>query len=653
MASFTYNGERYDINPTTQAISKIPADGSAPVDLGVRPADGKLQAAAAQALAQATSGIPTMAGLQARAGLDPTPPRADATAASATKPPIDLTTTANGVTTDPGPAKPTPGSDTLTNPLNTGNGPQPTAGPTVATLPATAPRVNPNQAQIDANRAEYNEIQKKVAEINALPTDDLVAYSGLLNSYTARLNQLDQAHAKWIEPPKSSVISGTVTPDQEWIVQDDGRGAPDSITVTKNKAWDGTKSSKFTTASAGGKMFVIDQATGELKTTYGDADAQALANRNTAVSEANARVAQQNANLDDFATKARVDIEQAVAGGKDAASVRAQKQLELNEIFQKWQQADGDVKRAQTALDSYNVDRHADAKDRLGEKTYTETVRNNQATEENVRRNALLTAQTTREGTAAGMRNADVSAAGTKYAADVGATTARLQAANSLLQNGMSMLAEINKTLPPGSDLAGKALEGLMQYGQKFMTGMAGPAPTMPGAQSYADMVKGMPGLDTTANAAAGLVPGGTGIAAAGVPALQPVAEQPANAIPQQTNQYGGVSAADYTGPGMHVPETAEAAAARNAAAMANQGATAQTNSILPETQQLMPELDFNQQAINGGFTDPSAALAKLYGAGAGTLAQQNTASHLANMASDGSPLVGANDVKRIFGRNA
>lgn len=652
MADFTYNGERYTVDPRTQSISKVPSDGSAPLELGIRPADAKLQAAAAQALAQATSSIPTMAGLQARAGLDPTPPRADATADANAKPQIDLTTVTNGVSADPGLAKPTPGSDTLTNPLGTGNAPQPTAGPTAATLPATAPRANPYQAQIDANRTEYNDIQKKVAEINALPPDELVAYASLLNSYTSRLNQLDTANAKMTEPVKSSVISGTVTPDQEWIVQDDGRGAPDSITVTKNKAWDGTKSTKFTTASAGGKMFVIDQATGELKTTYGDADAQALANRNTAVSEANARVAQQNANLDDFATKARVEIEQAVGQGKDAASVRAQKQLELNEIFQKWQQADGDVKRAQTALDSYNVDRHAEAKDRLGTQSYEETVRNNKATEEHARQTALLTAQTSREATAAGMRNADVSQAGTKYAADVGATTARLQAANSLLQNGMSMLADINKTLPPGSDLAGRALEGLMQYGQKFMTGMAGPAPTMPGAASYADMVKGMPGLDTTVNAASGLTPGGTGIPAAGAPALQPVADQPANAIPQQANQYGGVSGADYSGPGAHVPETAEASAARNAAAMAGQGAGA-TNSILPETQQYMPDLSFNQQSINGGFTDPSAALANLYGAGAGTLAQQNAASHRANMAADGTNLAGPNDVKAIFGRNA
>src|SRR5439155_13566798 len=101
---------------------------------------------------------------------------------------------------------------------------------------------------------------------------------------------------------------------------------------------------------------------------------------------------------------------------------------------------------------------------------------------------------------AAGMRNADVSAAGTKYAADAASVTSRMNAANSLLQAGMTQLADINKYLPPGSDLAGKALEGLMAYGQKFLSSAAGPAPTMAAAPSL-DFY-GLPGLGGPAPAA-------------------------------------------------------------------------------------------------------------------------------------------------------
>lgn len=643
MADFSYGGENYTVTRNADGQPQLLRHTQSAGDVVMRPTDAGLLRAMNQSLATeagATTPTPDAGGAELGAAGATPPPNA----APPTQPP-DV----GGAPQGPQINTPTP-SSTLTNPTPAvGAQSVPNTASTATGGQGLAPKRG-DYGFATQERAQLTKLQEALTEANKRVADQGAATPGdasLIANINKQIGDVQASIQKLETPEDVKIVSGVPTPKQKNMVVQKGGEPP---YVIQNPIWDGKDypAEAIQSFPSGNHVFTFDPSSGHLTLAYTDDDAKEIQSRTLAVAQANAATAKAKAEADASAEASRVKIEEAVMRGEDANSIRAQAQLDLNSKVAVWQNSIEQAKVAQTSLDSYNTERHANAKDRLSTDDYNEKVRAAKATEAYNAAKLASDEKTAATTAATTMRGQDVQASGTKYAADVGAVTARMNAANSMLQAGMTQLAEINKYLPPGSDLAGKALEGLMRYGQKFLAESAGPNPTMPGAPSLESY--GLPGLGGPTKPAA---------AAVGAAAINPAADLttanvgtklaggPANAVDNTVTNVA--QPVDQTLGALSTSqpvETAEQSAARNSAAMA-----AQNGGIDPSA---------NAQAMLNLFNneDPAAAMFA-----------QNTAAHQQAMNeqfnngptlaptkglhADGSPLAGPDDVKRIFGRAA
>lgn len=446
MADFVFNGDKYTVDDASGQISRVGTDGMVyPVNAQDQ-SNVALNSAAATAVSLAANATTPASGA----------PAADPAAAAPAAAP-----SSGGLTSD----------FSVHQTGTTSTVPRAAPAPAPAPIPATPPRQGVGSAT--ELRSERDRVQKQIDELAAL-RDPVNGYTSSQSTLLAQLNSrmttltADITTKETVKPP--TLVSGTVTPQDQWIVHDNGDG---TVSTTKNPTWDGT-TIKPQVVTVGANIVTIDSSTGKATVAYTDKDAQGLAQRQTAAAESNAHVAAAQQATNDYATRARVELEQRVAKGEDAASVRAEQALKLQELHQTWVEADGDARRKQSELDSYNTERHNTARDELGVKQIDATAAAQAAQDATSRRNADLAAETSRYQT-------DTGAKTSKYATDATMYTAKLSAAQGFMQNVLGQLSEINKTLPPGSDLAGKALDGLLAYGTQFFKNFAGDAPAAPG----------------------------------------------------------------------------------------------------------------------------------------------------------------------------
>ncbi len=639
MPNFTYNGKTYIVD----SAGKVLDTQGQPLAPNVAN-DPKLQAAAAQATqannrgaAAAGSGLGTLDDYLTGAGATTTAAPSQATVAA--------TRASNA-----------PGSDTLTNPLGTGNAAAPAAATTATTATPTTTTAAPAtsgpgsatelrnrrdqlQAQLDALQAT---IDKRAGTGDEGPTNaETSQLNSLRNSVTTMTSDITTAEARTPPTPAKTTL-GTPTEKNKYILQEDNAGV---VHAVNNPAWDGSPpANSYTTEKVGNNLYTFNTGTGEVKLAYTDTDASGLAAAQQKVADKNAETERLKANATTAADAARVEIEQAVARGEDAASVRAQKTLELSQAYQQWQMSDGDRKAAQGELDDYNVERHRTAADEMTAKDYAEKVRQNQATEaynqqklEADKQNAALTSATS-------LRNTDVTAASSRYSTDTTALTARMNAANALLQAGMTQLGDINKYLPPGSDLAGKALEGLMAYGQKFLANAAGPAPT---EAATPDMSTYMQQLGASQ---AGQQQAQANQLQANTAALnQDTTATAQPATPPPPTDTTGTGFTKQTIPGIDL------SAMPGGNALGSQSTPLPSTAGVPSTWGQGTGTNFNNP---GGGPNASAMLGLFNNADpAQAMFEQNTAQHQKNMQAglspDGSPFASPADVAKIFGRGS
>jgi hypothetical protein len=605
---FPFNGQTYTVDDQ----GTIYGSNGQPV-----PPQDQANIALQQAAAQATSG----AGTTATTPVTPT----DATPAPGALPATPPRLNAYG---------------TAGEPAYTESNPPPRAAPAAQPAPATpatpaAPAAAPPRTGAGSAtelRTQRDAVQKQIDDINkaAAQTDSSGQPIGLTNAQSTLLASLEgrvaqlTADISKTETPKDkppSVLRTTGSPNDPYNIIDNGDG---TITPVRNPNYTGQVQPQV--VSHGNHTFVITPPTpDELKAdpnaaphttvAYTDTDAQELAQKQNAVAEKNADTAAKAQAATAAAEAARTEIAERVSRGEDAASVRADVQQKLEQAHQAWVEADGDRKAAQQALDSYNAERHALAAEKLSQEQIDNTAAQ-QARQDATQRYGYETSA------ASSKYAADTAATTSRYATDVSAHNAKLQAAASLIQAGMSQIAEINKALPPGSDLAGKALPGLMAYIEKFVNDMSGPAPAAPGAPIPAPA--GTPQTPTNptklpdVSAGVALPDVGAGV----TPPINPEQPAPDQSEPIQSGILGGTASALGQSLGDAVTAATQPAPDSNA-------------PPAPPT-------------INLGAIDTTGA----------ALAAQNAASHQRNMAGlpgglapDGSPFARPEDVARAFGK--
>jgi hypothetical protein len=361
---------------------------------------------------------------------------------------------------------------------------------TAPVVPATPPRSGigsdvTNRAQRDKLQTQLDQAMAAV-DPTAGPTN---AQATMIAALNTRISGLTTEISTNEKPKATNVISGTATPSDEFIVTEDP-DHPGQFIKKPNPGADpalvaAAKQTRKPETHIVGNNIVTIGADGSMDSTQVNAQAQANEDLVAQAQATSAAASAANAAANKFAAESKAKIDAMVAAGTDAASERAAAQQEYDRLHQLWLEADGAAKTAQTQLDSANAERHATIKD-----TQTDTAEADRVAAEK------QTSIDTRYGY-------DTQATTSKYASDTSAKsaayTAKLTAATNLYQNSLSALAEINKTLPPGSDLAGKALEGMLAYGTKFLNGFAGGGGTDPAATSGVDPKKPMPTVTTPA----------------------------------------------------------------------------------------------------------------------------------------------------------
>lgn len=578
---FIYQGQGYQIDEN----GTILAAGGSRIPPGLL-ADPAFQAAGAAA--QNPSGTTLTA----------TPPRATASQMAA-----------GGAAEDQPPGRPLP-------PVTAPGVPQPAAAPAI---PATPPRSGIGSDV--TNRAQLKSVQDELD--NMKPANDDGSYSNAQmtqrTALTARATAISASISKNEQPPTTNIVSGTAAPDQEFIVTEDPANpgqflkqpnpAADPALVAAAKA----KGGGVETHIVGNNMIRISPD-GSVSSSVVNAQAQANDDLQARAQATSAAASAANAEANAFAAKSKATIDGMVARGEDAASVRADLQRQSEEIHARATEAIAAATAAQQALDSANVERHANVRDQQAAEAATQLAKDN-----------AQRSTDTRYGY-------DTSAASSKYASDTSAKsaayTAKLSAATNLYQNSLSALAEVNKALPPGSDLAGKALEGMLAYGTKFLNGFAGGGGTDPTQTSGIDPSKDV-------------------VPPPGAPVVDPYAGQPSPWQRADANQTAPDPTTGLAPPG--------AAGTVPVDAPNYLGMTAPTPSYM---------LGAGTGPVNSGVSAERPSASFMLGAGPGAvntgsdLAAANQAAHQANMAApttalhpDGSPIAGPADVARVFGR--
>jgi len=609
---FTYQGASYVIDDQGQITTAqgTPLNGPLQGDVGL------WQAAATAQNAPTTPAAP--------GALPTTPPRAAT--------PVAPTQLASG-----GDATALPPQ----SPLPPARAPTPAAPAAPAALPTTPPRIGVGS---DAGgRAQLKSINDQIAPLLAkqgTPDGLSSAETTLLSSLNGRAATVADAIAKAEATPASDII-GTPTASDQYIMHrvpagtvlpDGTTTAADTVRTEINPTWDHTTTGTKT-VQVGNHMVVVtpptpaaiaaDPSAGPTTTVaYTDTDAQRIADGNLAVSQSNAKVSAAAQAATAYASQVQADLATRVSNGEDAASVRAEQAQKATELHQAWVEADGDARRASSDVAAYNTERHQTAQDTLGQAQLAQTA----------------TAQAAQDATA--RRGQDIGQQTSQYSTDAASKTARMNAGNTLLQNSLSALAEINKALPPGSALAGQALEGMMRYGQKFLEGMANGSPAPEDAAAKALAAKTTPAA-----------PGST--TAPGEPIIDPNAQPRADAATAITDPTTGLAAPGTAG--TVAPGSPNYAGNSTPSFMlgAGPGAVNTGGPPAPAASPPPPPPDFAAQALGNPALGPQAAPppspAPTAPDQSAALAAQNAASHQQTMlAPDGSPFATPADVARI-----
>jgi hypothetical protein len=351
-------------------------------------------------------------------------------------------------------------------PLTTGSGvtggpPGTSIAPPASSLPSKPPGVA-DTAELRKRLARVTEalgtLQAKIAARTAEDPEDTQTdeETKLIAQYEKSINDLT-TQVTSIEAQKPSALSGGSPADKHIV-----RQMPDgTLDVQPNPNWDGT-TEKPQVVSMGDRIFTVG-VDGKVTVAYTDTDAKQLADRQTRVAESNSETARKQQEATDYATRAKVELEERVARGEDAASVRAQQAQDLAALHQEWVRADGDSRRASEELRDYNTTRHQDALQTLERDQLEATKEAQKRQDETLRRSQDLQAiQADRTSQLAG--------------ANVRANMAnqRMSTGAGYMGNVMQMLTQLNQTAPPGSDAVGAMLPGLLGLGRQFFSDLGG-----------------------------------------------------------------------------------------------------------------------------------------------------------------------------------
>jgi hypothetical protein len=323
------------------------------------------------------------------------------------------------------------------------------AAPPPTTGPGSATQLRTEQAAV---QKQLDELQAKIAKrAQDDPKDEgpLPSENTLIASLNTRLATLAQ-NITTAEAKTPQVVGGG-SPTDKFIVRQNPDGTLDT---QPNPNWDG-KSDKPQTISAGNRIFNV-APDGKVTVAYTDQDAQGLAQRQTATAEQNARTAAAAQAAQAYAENARVDLETRVSNGEDAASVRAEQALKLQELHQNWVEADGDARRAAEDLRDYNTNRHQDAADQLGQDQLEQTRQWQAMQDATSRRGQDIGQQTAQAQIRSSLANQRLSS-GTQY-----------------MGNTMDMLSRLNAAVQPGSGAVADMLIPLMNLGQSFFSRLGG-----------------------------------------------------------------------------------------------------------------------------------------------------------------------------------
>jgi hypothetical protein len=277
-----------------------------------------------------------------------------------------------------------------------------------------------------------------------------------LDNYLTLIAKYDSEIAD-AEGKQPTQVSGGTSKDKYVVQTQNGIVITDPKTGKPplNPNWDGTEPTRGQNLTVGGKIVNI-APDGTVTVAYTDEDAQNLANRQTNVAEANQRLLDAKQKTDDFATRARVAIEQAAANGEDAESVLKKMATEGTLLHNEWVRADGDYRRMHTEWVDYQTERHNIAKETLDRDIFENTKENQSRQDETSRRGQDLVKQAADASTRSSLANQRLSS-GQAYAGNV-----------------MSTLAALNKDVAPGSSAVGDMLAPLLNVGQSFFSQMGG-----------------------------------------------------------------------------------------------------------------------------------------------------------------------------------
>jgi hypothetical protein len=381
------------------------------------------------------------------------------------------------------PTNPLPVPTTLpTAPPGAAPGPTPASGQgSAAELRKERDRVS---AQLDKVQAQ---IERMTADDPDVPVPPEVTnqVTALNNRIATLTEQITQAEARG-----PSVISGG-SPQDKYII----RAAPDGTIMTDpstgqpplNPNWDG-KTDKPQVANVGTHIVTVG-TDGNVTVAYTDTDAQALASRQTAVAETQARVAAAAQETTAAASRATTELAERVSRGEDAASVRAQQAQDLAALHQKWVEADGDARRAQEQLRDYQTERHQTAADTLGRDQLTATATAQQMQDATTRRGQDVGQAQAVANNLTTQRGQDINERTTLRGQDIGARTqaadrsaqTRTSLANQRLSTGaqymsnvLGMMAQLNRDAPPGSSAVGNMLGPLLDVGKQYFGSLGG-----------------------------------------------------------------------------------------------------------------------------------------------------------------------------------
>jgi hypothetical protein len=354
---------------------------------------------------------------------------------------------------------------------------------------AAQKRYDDKQAEIAAYNAKLDPNDPK-ADPRPWPGDQKTI-DQLITDIATYDKQITDAETK-----QPATVSGT-NPHDKFIVQTkDGVVIVDPKTGQPplNPNWDGTEPNKPQQVTIGNHVILVGND-GKVTHAYTDEDAKNLADRQTSVSEATARVAAARQKTDELVANAEIELKRRKDAGEDAESIRLQQDQDLRKFHNEWLHADGDRKAALDELRDYNTERHNTALETLKKEELDNTK-------------AWQAAQdaTTQRGQDITSRGQDLTAEAAKATTRASLANQRLSTGGSYMGNVLSTLAQLNKDVAPGSGAVGEMLGPLLGLGQKFFGDLGG-------LPSNEDVLGGAPSPAAAAQAA--LAGGGDAAAAA------------------------------------------------------------------------------------------------------------------------------------------